>query len=181
MRMGRLWSKALSEDSLLTREVYQARRKVAFVSQCMIPSHEDCSWREGFDFMRRQSLVARVYARRMWLAGWALCLGYLVPLIVTAAAALWLLLGGRAGCYFVLGAVGLLYSLELAVGAQRRKTAKQILPDCDFSKTRWMDTFGQVWVVVATLWALICSWRSRRMLWRGRVYTLISPQETLVE
>ena len=132
--------------------------------------------------MRRQSLVARVYVRRMWLAGWALCLGYLVPLIVTAAAALWLLLlGGWAGSCFVLGAVGLLYSLELAVGAQRRKTAKQILPDCDFSKTRWMDTFGQVWVVVAALWALISSWRSRRMLWRGRVYTLISPQETLVE
>ncbi|MCK4850761.1 MAG: hypothetical protein KAT11_05380, partial [Phycisphaerae bacterium] len=181
MRMGRLWSKALSEDSLLTREVYRAGRKVAFVSQCMIPSHEDCTWREGFDFMRRQSLVARVYTPRMWLAGWALCLSYLVPLIVTAAAALWLLLGGRAEYCFVLAAVGLLYALDLAVGAQRRKTVKQTLLDCDFSKTRWMDTFGQVWVVVAALWALICSWRSRKMLWRGRVYTLMSPQETLVE
>ncbi len=50
MRMGRLWRKALSEDMLLTREVYRTRRKVAFVSQCMIPSHEDCSWWEGFDF-----------------------------------------------------------------------------------------------------------------------------------
>ncbi len=181
MGMGRLWRNALSEDMLLTREVYRTGRKVAFVSQCMIPSHEDCSWGEGFDFMCRQSLVARVYAAQMWLVGWALCLVYLVPLIVIAGAAMWGLLAAEPGSYLVLGAGGLLFGLDLTVGAQRRKTAKQILPDCDFSKTRWMDTFGQVWVVVAALWALICSWRSRRMLWRGRVYTLISPQETLVE
>ncbi len=180
LQMKRLWSKALSEDMLLSREVHRAGKKVAFVSQCVIPSHEDCSWREGFDFMRRQSLVARVYSPQIWLAGWVLSLGYLVPLIVSAAAALWLL-GGRTEGYFVLVAIGLLYGLELIMGTQRRRTVRQILPGCDFSKTRWMDTFGQVLVVAVTLGALICSWSSRKMLWRGRVYTLVSSQETLVE
>ncbi len=181
MRMGRLWRNALSEDMLLTREVYRKRKKVAFVCQCVIPSHEDCNWREGFDFMCRQSLVARVYAAQMWLAGWVLFLVYLVPLIVIAGAAVWGLLAAEPGSYLVLGAGGLLFGLDLSVGAQRRWTVKSLLPTCDFRATRWMDTFGQAWVVAATLGALICSWRSRKMLWRGRVYTLISPQETLVE
>ncbi len=181
MHIGRLWNKALSEDMLLTREVQQDGKKVAFVSQCVIPSHEDCSWDEGFDFMRRQSLVARVYGPRLWLAGWILCLAYLIPLMVTATAAVCWLLAGWPGGYLLLGAIGLLYGLDLAIAVQRRKTAKQILPECDFSKTRWMGTFGQVLVVVVSLGALICSGCSRKMLWRGRMYTLISPQETLVE
>ena len=181
MHMGRLWSKALSEDMLLTSMIREDGKKVAFVSQCVIPSYEDCNWEEGFDFMRRQSLVARVYGPRLWQAGWALCLAYLIPLVVSAmAAACWLLVGWAGGYHFLAG-VGLLYGLDLVIAVQRRKTVKQILPDCDFSKTRWMGTFGQVVVVVVSLGALICSRRSRKMLWRGRTYTLVSPQETLVE
>lgn len=181
MGMGQLWQNALSEDMILNREVYRAGRKVAFVCQCVIPSHEDCSWTEGFDFMFRQSLVARVYATQMWLAGWAMCLIYLVPLIVIAGAALWGLLAAKPGSYFILGAGVLLFGLDLNMGAQRRRTIKNLLPGCDLSPTRWMDTFGQTWVVAVALGALICSWRSRKMLWRERTYTLISPQETLVE
>ncbi len=181
MSIERLWRNALSEDMLLTNEVYRTGRKVAFVCKCVIPSHEDCSWKDGFDFMCRQSLVARVYAAPMWLAGWAMCLTYLVPLMVVAGAVLWGLLTAFPGSYFVLGAGGLLFALDLTIGIQRRWTIKSLLPDCDLGPTRRMDTFGQTWVVAASLWALICSWRSRKMIWRGRTYTLISPQETLVE
>ena len=181
MGIGSLWSKALSEDMLLSREVHKTGKKVAFVSQCVIPSHEDCNWREGFGFMCRQSLVARVYASQMWLAGWAMCLLYLVPLIVIAGALLWGLLANDPGKYLTLIAGAVLCGLDLTIGAQRRGTIRGLLPGCNLKPTRWMDTLGQTWVVSASLWALICSWRSRKMLWRGRRYTLVSPEETLVE
>ena len=80
----------------------------------------------------------------------------------------------------MLGASVVLYGLGSAMGLYRRETARLILPDCDFSRTRWMDILGQPWVVAVTLAALICSALSRKMLWRGRHYTLVSPQETLV-
>ena len=83
--------------------------------------------------------------------------------------------------YILLGMAAGLYLMDSAIGVQRRGTAKAILPECDFSKTFGMEVFGQIWVVMATLAALICSGLSRKMLWRGRVYTLVSPSKTLVE
>ena len=181
MHLRKLWSNALSEDMILSKQVHKAHKKVAFVSHCVIPSHEDCSWSQGFDFICRQSLVSRIYGPELYFAGWILCLAYLVPLLTLVGTAVWLLLNNRPGGFLLLVATILLYVLELAVGIQRRKTVGRILPKCDFSKTRWMDTFGQAWVVAVTLLALICSGLSRKMFWRGRLYTLISPQKTLVE
>ena len=176
-----LWANALSDDLSVSQEVHAVGKKVAFVTRCVVPSHEDCDWSQAFNFMRRQSLVARVYAPWLWFCGWMLSLGFLLTLIVALLGGLWLSLCGRPQGYLLLGIAGLLYVLDLSIGVQRRGTARLVLPGCDFSKTFRMETFGQIWVVLVTLAALICSGLSRKMLWRGRLYTLLSPQETLVE
>ena len=181
LQMAKIWSNALSDDLSVSQAAHAAGKKVAFVTQCVIPSHEDSDWPNAFDFMRRQSLVARVYAPLLWRIGWVLCLGFLGTLAAVLIAGVWLWLSGSgAGCV-LLGAAGLLYVLDMAIGVQRRRTTKAILPTCDFSKTFWMETFGQIWVVMATLAALICSRMSRKMIWRGRVYTLVSASRTIVE
>ena len=181
LHISETWSNALSDDLSVSQAVHAAGRKVAFVTQCVVPSHEDCDWPSGFDFMRRQSLVARVYAPLLWGIGWVLCLGFLGTLVTVVVAGLCLLVGGESEGYLMLGLAILLYLLDSAIGIQRRRTAKAILPTCDFSKTFWMEIFGQIWVVMVTLAGLICSGLSRKMLWRGRVYTLVSPSQTLVE
>ena len=181
LQISKVWSNSLSDDLSVSQAVHDAGKKVAFVTQCVTPSHEDCNWSSAFDFMRRQSLVARVYAPLLWFIGWLLCLGFLGPLVVVVVAGLYLLLSGRSDGYLMLGSAALLYGLDMLIGIQRRKTAKFILPKCDFSKTFWMGTFGQIWVVLVTLAALICSGLSRKMFWRGRLYTLFSPSRTLVE
>ena len=181
LHVRELWANALSDDLSLSEEVHVTGKKVAFVTQCVVPSHEDCDWAEAFDFMRRQSLVARVYAPPLWFCGWILSLGFLATLVVAAFAGLWLSLFGRPQGYFLLGIAALLYVLDLTIGVQRRGTVRLILPGCDFSRTFRMETFGQIWVVSVTLAALICSGLSRKMVWRGRLYTLLSAEATLVE
>ena len=181
LEIARVWSNALSDDLSASQAVHDAGKKVAFVTQCVAPSHEDCDWSSAFDFMRRQSLVARVYAPLLWFIGWVLCLGFLGTLIAVVVAGLCLLLSGRYVGYLMLGSAILLYGLDVLIGIQRQKTAKSILPMCNFRKTFRMETFGQSWVVLVTLAALICSGLSRKMVWRGRLYTLLSPGRTLVE
>lgn len=175
------WAKVLSEDMTLSKMIHRAKKKVAFVVQCMVPSHEDCTWGEGFDFMRRQSLVGRVYAPELWYGGWVLSLSYSIPLLVTFFGGIWLTAAGRSAGHFMLGAAAVLYGLGMLLGRHRRKAVGMVLGDCDFGKSRWMDIFGQEWVVLVALAALFCSALSRKMLWRGRVYTLLSNRETLVE
>ena len=181
LQVPKLWSDALSDDLSVSRAVHLQKKKVAFVTQCVVPSHEDCNWANGFDFIRRQTLVARVYAPLLWFAGWFLCLGFLGTFITALAAGLSLFLSGHSLGGPVLAIAALLYILDLTIGLQRRKTASLILSESDLSKTFWLETFAQIWVVSVTLAALICSGLSRKMLWRGRFYTLLSPHKTLVE
>ena len=178
LRIPKLWANALSDDLSVSRAVHSAKKKVAFVTQCVVPSHEDCDWSTAFDFMRRQSLVARVYAPQLWFAGWLLTLGFLGTQIVPAIAGLCL---SQPLGYLVLAIAALLYILDIVIGLQRRRTATLILPDENLSMTFFVEIFAQAWVVLVTLAALICSALSRKMLWRGRLYILLSPQETLLE
>ena len=133
------------------------------------------------EIMRRQSLVARVYAPRLWFAGWLLSLGFLGTQIAVAITGLCLLLFSQPLGYLVLAIAAPFYVLDLVIGLQRRRTATLILPDEDLSTTFFIEIFAKDWVVLVTLAALICSAMSRRMIWRGRVYILLSPQETLLE
>ena len=181
MGIDRRWSKALSDDMSLSKMVHQAGKKVAFVVQCVTPSYEDCTWREGFDFIRRQSLIGRVYVPEMWYGGWVLSLAYLVPLLATVVAGIWYLISSQATGYLMLAGAALLYALGAMLGSYGRRTGQLILPKCDLSKGQWMYSFGLEWIVLVALVGLISSSLSRKMLWRGRVYTLVSNEETLVE
>lgn len=181
MKMDERWTKVLSEDMTLSKMVHQAKKKIGFVVQCIVPSHEDCTWWEGFDFMRRQSLVGRVYAPELWYGGWVLSLTFLGPLAVMIVGGIWLLVAGQSAGYCLLASAAVLYGLGMLLGFTRRRTVRRILSDCDFSKTRWMEIMGQEWTVLATLAALLCSGLSRKMVWRGRLYTLVSDRETRVE
>ena len=181
MGIDERWRKVFSEDMTLSEMVRQAGKTVAFVVQCVIPSHEDCTWRECFDFIRRQTLVGRVYAPVMWYGGWVLSLAYLGPLVAAIVAGIWYLGSGQPAGYLMLAGAALLYGLGTVLGSHARRTVQIVLPKCDSSKIHWMYSFGLEWIILVALAGLIASTLSRKMLWRGRVYTLLSDQKTLVE
>ena len=63
-RLGidKIWSKALSDDYSISHAVKKAGMKVAFVPACLVASYETTTWRNLFEFARRQFLITSVNA-----------------------------------------------------------------------------------------------------------------------
>jgi len=61
-----IWSKSLSDDLSLSAAVKILRRKIAFVPAALAASYESTTWRNLFEFGRRQFLITRVYAFGTW-------------------------------------------------------------------------------------------------------------------
>ncbi|MEN8126930.1 MAG: glycosyltransferase family 2 protein [Planctomycetota bacterium] len=64
-----LWQKALSDDLSLSRAVRHHHRKMVFVPACMIASFQTTTWRQLFEFSRRQFIITRIYSPLMWVFG----------------------------------------------------------------------------------------------------------------
>ena len=67
--LGEIWSTSLSDDLSLSIALKKARLKVAFVPACFVASHQSTTWRDLFEFGRRQFLITRVYAPGTWFFG----------------------------------------------------------------------------------------------------------------
>jgi len=67
-RLGieKIWSRALSDDLSLSRAIKKAGMKVVFVPACLVASYASTTWRELFEFGRRQFLITRISAPRTW-------------------------------------------------------------------------------------------------------------------
>jgi cellulose synthase/poly-beta-1,6-N-acetylglucosamine synthase-like glycosyltransferase len=60
------WRGTLSDDLVASRAMRAAGAKVAFEPGCMAASLIDVNWREAASFLRRQFLIGRCYAPRLW-------------------------------------------------------------------------------------------------------------------
>jgi cellulose synthase/poly-beta-1,6-N-acetylglucosamine synthase-like glycosyltransferase len=175
------WRGALSDDFALTRALQSSRLPIHFVPACLTASLEDCTFQELFEFTTRQMKITRVYAPHLWKA--VLISGLLfVPVFFGGLA----LVGVRA-------ALGLTYLLPLALliiiyilgvwKAWLRWRAVNLVLGRHRNLLR-RDAFAQLFLwPLATLLFLYNSLAaaiSRRIAWRGILYELRSPTETVI-
>ena len=175
------WRGTLSDDFALTRALQRARLPIHFAPRCLTASLEDCTWRELLEFTTRQMKITRVYAPHLWKAalmgsllftlvfygGLALVITRAVlglPFIIPLALLLLIYLLGTWKACLRLRAVSL--PLEPHLAGLRRDAPAQLL----------------LWPLASTLFlynALSAAF-SRRIRWRGIVYELKSPTETVI-
>ncbi len=62
------WNGTLSDDLVASRAVRRAGLRVDFEPQSVAASPINLTWIEAFRFLRRQYLIGRLYANRLWLA-----------------------------------------------------------------------------------------------------------------
>lgn len=67
------WNGTLSDDLVAARELARGRKRLEFEPGCMTASPVDTSWRQLFEFVRRQYTVARFYSPTWWMLGLAFC------------------------------------------------------------------------------------------------------------
>jgi ceramide glucosyltransferase len=175
------WRGALSDDFALMRALRQAHLPIHFVPDCLTPSFEDCGFGELFEFTTRQLKITRVYAGSLWKA--VLAGSLLFVSVFFGAVALTLTRAALGLPYFVpLVFVAVIFALGAAKAYVRLKAVELSLSEYRAELRRSLPAHLLLWPIASALYlynALAAAF-SRRIEWRGIVYELKSPTETVI-
>lgn len=181
LRSAGLWQGALTEDLQVSRFVRANGGYVAFEPSCLVASPVQGGWRVLAEFARRQYLITRVYAPRIWWLG----------LIFTAFAQI-VFWGGAAlaiGGWWrgepgplVAAAVIAIYAIHLIRAVMRQRAVRQRFPDLRSSQraVAWLDIVGHPLLGLCQLALIVSSAFGRVLTWRTIRYRLHGPHRTEV-
>jgi len=174
-RIAESWSQGLSDDLLLTQAVRAAGRRIHFVADGLVPTHEPCSWRQLLEWTNRQVTIGRVYAPHAWGAS---LLIHVVSLTLAAlgcaavATGHWLA-SGLLLSYWVISGSG---SVAVCRAALRRLNAH----GCNMAQRAWVQALWAPVVSALVMANIIVSLTTRTIAWRGISYTMLAPQHVVV-
>lgn len=181
--LDKIWPKTLSDDLSLSGAVKKAGLKVAFVPACLVASHEVTTWRELFEFGRRQFLITRVSAPRTWWFG--LFSGLYSILGIWAAAALAIYAGAIQHENLPLfAAVPVVFFVSQLIRAilRQRMAGKLLEHERQAMKAACAADILGFWLwSLLMLILIISSAFGRTICWRGIRYKLLGPTETIIE
>ncbi|MBV6495789.1 MAG: hypothetical protein JFAIHJKO_00903 [Pyrinomonadaceae bacterium] len=175
------WQGALSDDFAVTRAVHKAGLAIEFVPRAMCASFEDRSLIDMLEFTTRQMKITRVYSPSLWvmsMIGSAIFCGVLIASIFIAAASapFSIQFDFAAGVFIVVA------GLTVGKAVIRLNAVRLVLADHDPKLRRqYLSQIVLAFLtpgvfLVNSLAALV----SRRINWRGTVYELKSPSETVI-
>jgi hypothetical protein len=190
LRILRRWDGALSDDYMLTGAVNEARQRIRFIPGALVRSPLRATWSDLFEFTTRQIRITRVYSPTVWRFGLASYLFYNLVFF----SGLGMLASGATGSSqsgFTLTLLAI-YLLGATNGALRATVATQLI---NLSTRRGEP---KAWAVrdlslvaihallnpaisLLYLYNFIASLSSRRIIWRGISYEMISPLVTIRE
>ncbi len=176
--VGSLWASTASDDYVLTEAVRAAKLQLRFAPGALVVSSDAIAARELLVWIRRQMIITRVYAPRLWALSFAATLIYCTAMLTCVAA---LAYGHWSGA----PVLGFLLAAGMLKGTAREKLAAMALPDSAtwFKRHGWLFT----WLVPLATWtwlyghaASLCSnvieWRGYRYrLARNSIFNLSQP------
>ena len=190
LRVLRRWDGAISDDYMLTGAVHEARQRIRFVPAALVRSPLAADWSTLLEFTTRQIRITRVYSPIVWKIGLVTHVFYNITfwgaLIMLALGA-----GSRSLGILLAG----IYTLGMANGAIRATVAAELInrhADQDPSpggRAMVAQSLG-IGLLVAHailnplvsllyLGNFIASLVSRKIVWRGISYEMISPALTI--
>jgi len=193
-RLGieKIWSRALSDDLSLSRTVKKAGMKVAFVPACLAASYASITWRELFEFGRRQFLITRISTPRTWWFGLLSSLYSVLGVWGGAGLAVYATHKFLAFSFefLVILAVPIIFLLsQFSQAILRQKMAQKLLK---YGRRVTSDERQAIRAAMSAdilgfwVWSLlllsfvISSAFGRTICWRGIRYKLLGPTEIVV-
>ena len=187
--LDKIWTQALSDDLSLSNAVKKAGMIVAFVPACLVASYESMTWKELFEFARRQFLITRVYAIRTWLFGLFSSLYSVLGLWGGAAVAALVIRGFWPNTAFTSQEKVLLFLLpviffaaQLIRAVLRQKMIYKLL-EKDRMQMRAACLadilFSWLWTLLM-MFFILSSAVGRQGRWRSIRYKLTSPTKTMI-
>ncbi|MBN2593221.1 MAG: glycosyltransferase family 2 protein [Sedimentisphaerales bacterium] len=181
--LDKIWPKSLSDDLSLSVAVKKAGMVVAFVPACLAASHEVTTWRQLFEFVRRQFIITRFSAPKTWLFG--LFSGLYSVLGIWAAAGLtiyaWAI--GHENLLLFTAVPAVFFVSQLIRAILRQRMAGKLLEQerHKMRAARAADILGfWLWSILMLI-LIISSAFGRTICWRGIRYKLLGPNEIIVE
>jgi cellulose synthase/poly-beta-1,6-N-acetylglucosamine synthase-like glycosyltransferase len=191
-RIEEVWDKACDDDLSMTTAVKKLGLKVQFVPQCLVASDGDASLAEILEWMNRQLVLTKVYYPALWRKAIARA-GILAFWLLAVLIAAYQGIVKHESAFqfaFYLGLSLLLLEflfLAQAQGMWRRVLFRQ--PD-DKERAENIDRaydrsfWRSIWVLPLAHcllpWMTLNSLFTNRIQWRGVIYELKSPEETIV-
>ena len=175
------WAGSLSDDLVVSGLVHRAGLRVGYEPHCLVTSTADFNWQSCCEFLRRQFVVARVYAPRWWHFGFWSGLATL--------ACFW----GMLTFAWQFGATNGPWSVPLAIalftylaGVLRLDLAARVVRpfvNVGGEDYRWVarwNVWGWPLISLATWLAVASTIAGRTITWRGITYRLDSPWQTTI-
>jgi ceramide glucosyltransferase len=176
--IDKIWRNSLSDDLSLSYAVKKAGLKIEFVPACLSASHEETTWRQLFEFGRRQFLITRVSAPWTWWLGFVSSLLSVLGLWGTIGVTIYA--ATRNFEFTIVPVVVFTSQLICAVLRQRMisKLLREYLPQMKAAIAADILAFW-AWSILLLAF-IISSAFGRTIRWRGIRYKLLGPTETIV-
>lgn len=175
------WSGTLSDDFTVTRAMNDAGLDIVFVPNALTTSVGNCSFAGMIEFTTRQMKITRVYATKLWILsfiGSSLFCGVMLATIL-------ILVLAEPLSHSFFAALGTLLSVSICSTGKawlRLKAVVHLLPDHkkDLERQFWSQNILWALTPVVFLFNSVAAAISRRVIWRGTIYELKSPSETVI-
>jgi ceramide glucosyltransferase len=181
IEMREKWRGTLSDDFAVTRAMKESGLQIYFVPQALAVSVENCSLRELFEFTTRQMKITRIYAPKLWKMSF---IGAGIFNLVWAWGIFNLVFyPARSFAFGVsLAALFLISVLSIGKSWRRLNAVRSVLKNYENDLKKQFWTQNTLWIFSPALFFYNCSCAllSRKIVWRGIYYELISPVETRV-
>lgn len=175
------WRQAASDDFAMMHALRAAGLPIHFVPACLIPSYEDCTFRELIEFTTRQLKITRVYAEPFWKA---VLIGSLLFVPVFSGLILLCIyrLFSGAGALFPVSLFLAIFALGAIKSIIRLRSVESIFRSNGIEASLGFVSHVLLWPIATALYLInsLAALFSRRIEWRGIVYELNSPNETAI-
>lgn len=180
--LDRVWKKALSDDFSLTYAVKNTGLQMGFCPGCLVASYESTTWRELFEFGRRQFLITRIYAPGTWLFGLFSSLYSILGLWAGTVLAIYAASIQHEHTTLFITVPVVFFAAQLIRAIQRQTMISKLLKkDLPQMKAAMIADILGFWAWSFLLFVFIISSAfGRTIRWRGIRYKLLSPAETIV-
>lgn len=181
LRVSERWRGTVSDDFTVTRVLQEAKLPIHFVPQCLIPSLDDCSLSELFEFTNRQLKITRTYAPHLWKS---VLIGSLIFTTVFFGGLIMVITRAVQGRSFVvpLSLLLIVYVLGALKSYLRLQAVVKVLQPYRKQLLRSLPAHVLLWPIASALFLLngVVAWCSRRIRWRGITYELKSATEAVI-
>lgn len=181
LNIKRLWHGTLSDDYALSAAIHQSRQRIKFVPRCLVASHSDVNLKQLLEFSTRQMRITRIYSPRVWqIAALSHCLYNLTFWGVFA----WLIAASFYGQFsFILASLLTgIFLMGATTGWTRALVASQLLVGNRprIQKNWWGYVLLGPLVSLIYLYNVFASAWTKKIIWRGIGYEMVSPRETII-